>query len=604
MTNLIDKFDEESRITRRALVVGVGKALIGTVVLGRLAYLGIFKSPELQSLAEGNRIRLRMLLPQRGLIYDRNNKLLAINRQSFRLVIFPESCKDVLQNLSKLSHLLGLSEEEQSSIIQSIQAKPRFMPTTIMENLAWNTVCRLEVHMLDLPGCLIEKGAIRYYPDAQATAHVVGYVQVPSAEDCSENPMFRLNDFRLGKTGIEKVYDQSLRGLTGYKQVEVNARNRQVRELDISESQPGNDLQLSLNLELQKYIAECLSQYESAGAIVLDIKTGEVLALYSHPSFDPNLFTEGIKKQDWHQLVSNPYRPMYNKIIQGIYPPGSIFKVIVALAALEEGIIDPSYMTLCTGRREVKGHSFHCWQKKGHGDVGVLHALRQSCDVYFYDIAPKIGIEKITAMARRFGFGCLTGIELPGERSGLVPTKSWKRIVKKQKWRIGDTILTGIGQGALLATPLQLAIAIARLVHPDQKRVNPTLLKNNAPQDNDSLNLYPQYVEIVKQGLDETVNSPHGLAYNSRILTAGYEMGGKTSTVQVRRISMEERLHGVLTNDQRPWEHRDHAMFAGYAPVNAPRFAMSVIIEHGGGGGRIAAPLGRDILRKTQELMG
>jgi penicillin-binding protein 2 len=604
MTHNIEKFDEESRITRRTLLLGAGKALIGTVILGRLAYLGIFKSPEFQSLAEGNRVRLHMLLPQRGLIYDRNKKVLADNKQSFRLVIFPEDCNDISYNLKKVSALLEISPEDQAAILQTIKSKPRFIPTTIMENLTWKSVCQLEVHTLDLPGCSIEQVSVRHYPDAFSTAHVIGYVQVPSAEDCEENHLFRLNDFKLGKTGIEKVYDENLRGIAGYKQVEVNARNRMVRELSVSESQSGDHLHLCIDQDLQSYLAQRLQDYESAGAVVLDIHTGEALALHSHPSFDSNLFTHGIKKKDWQELVNNPHRPLHNKVIQGIYPPGSIFKSIVALAALEAGIVNAEHTTQCTGYIEISGHRFHCWKKEGHGHLELVHALRQSCDVYFYEIAQKLGIEKIAAMAKRFGFGSASGIELPGEKSGLVPTKSWKMIVKREKWRIGDTINAGIGQGALLATPLQLAIATAQLVHPKQKKVTPHLIKVNTYESDEFLDLNPAHLAVIKQGLDDTVNSPQGLAYSSRILTPGHEMGGKTSTAQVRRISMEERARGVLSNEQRPWEHRDHAMFAGYAPIHDPRFAVAVIIEHGGGGGKVAAPLGRDILIKAQELIG
>jgi penicillin-binding protein 2 len=604
MTRNIDKYDEETRITRRTLLLGAGMATIGTVLLGRLAYLGIFKSPEFQSLAEGNRVRLHMLLPHRGLIYDRNKKIMADNKQSFRLVIFPEDCNDIKQNIKRVSALLQISPEDQSALLQTIKSKPRFIPSTLMENLTWKDVCQLEVHMLDLPGCSIEQISVRSYPDALSTAHVIGYVQVPSAEDCEENHLFRLNDFKIGKTGIEKIYDVRLRGIAGYKQVEVNARNRMVRELAVSQSMSGEHLQLCIDQGLQSYIAEQLTEYESAGAVVLDVNTGEVLALHSHPSFDSNLFTHGIKKKDWKELVNNPYRPLHNKVIQGIYPPGSIFKSIVALAALEAGVIKADHTTVCDGHIEISGHRFHCWKKEGHGHLELVHALRQSCDVYFFEIAQKVGIEKIAAMAKRFGFGSVTGIELPGEKSGLVPTKSWKMIVKGEKWRIGDTINAGIGQGALLATPLQLAIATAQLVHPKQKKIAPNLVKGNNYSEQEFLDINPAHLALVKQGLDDTVNSPQGLAYGSRIFTPGREMGGKTSTAQVRRISMEERARGVLANEQRPWEHRDHAMFAGYAPIHAPRFAVAVIIEHGGGGGKVAAPLGRDILIKAQELIG
>lgn len=604
MTTIHDKFEEEQKITRRSLLLAGGKALLGSILLGRLTYLGVLKSSQFSSLAEGNRIKLQFMLPKRGIIYDRRKQVLADNVQSFQLVVIPEDTDDVKLTIRNAARLLSLSEEEQAQILQTIKSKPRFVQTTVAENLSWDMVCRLEVNMLDLPGCSVENGWMRYYPNGLATTHTIGYVQTPSEDEHSENPLFHLADFRVGKTGLEKAYDEDLQGTAGYKQIEVNARNRLVRELKTCQSQTGQELHVSLDLELQQYLQERLLNYESAGAVVLDVLTGQVLGLHSHPSFDPNLFTKGISSKNWQGLMTNPYRPLHNKVLQGLYPPGSIFKIIVALAALEAGIITSSYTTQCSGHIEISGHPFHCWQKDGHGRVNLVHALRQSCDIYFYEIAQKLGIERIAAMATRFGFGSLTDIEIPGEKAGLVPTKSWKMFVKNQSWTVGDTVLIGIGQGALLVTPLQLALAMARLVHPQQQKIIPSLLKDSSDlQATDALNIKPQFIDIVKQGLDDTVNSPFGLAYQSRILASGLEMGGKTSTVQVRRISLEERAKGVLKNEQRPWAHRDHAIFAGYAPIHQPRYAVSVIVEHGGGGGRVAAPLGRDILMKTQELM-
>jgi penicillin-binding protein 2 len=592
-------FDEERKLTRRALILGSGKVILGSVIAGRLVYLGVFKSPEFRSLSEGNRIKLQLILPKRGLLYDRHNQVLADNKQSFRLIIIPEESKNVKLTLQKAALLLHLSPDDQAAALQSIQSKPRFVATILAEELSWEELCRLEVRLIDMPGCSVESSWVRYYPHGEATAHVLGYVQTPSSGDQEEDPLFRLHNFKLGKTGLEKKLDDSLRGSAGYKQLEVNARHRLIRELDVSESLPGTNFQLTLDLNLQKYLQETLARHEAAGAVVVDIPTGEVLGLHSHPSFDPNLFTHGIKKADWQALLKNSYRPLHNKVIQGVYAPGSIFKMIVALAALEAGIISPTYATTCAHYIQVKGHRFHCWQKEGHGRVDLVHALRQSCDVFFYEIAQKLGSKKISLMAKRFGLGALSGIEIPGEKAGLIPISSWQKPLK-----LGETILMGIGQGPLLTTPLQLAMAMACLVHPEQRFFKPTLLKTPLSPLGDPLNLEPEHISLVKRGLDETVNSPFGLAYGSRIWTTGFEMGGKTSTVQVRRITMEERTRGVLKNEQRPWEHRDHAIFAGYAPIQRPRFAIAVIVEHGGGGGRVAAPLGRDILYKTQQLIG
>jgi penicillin-binding protein 2 len=594
----------EYQFSRRSFLLAGAQAALGGVLLGRLFYLGGYRGSDYKALANENRIKVQFLLPKRGKICDRHGQILAANEQSYRLMLVPDQVVNMRQSLKAIQAHYPLTNEAIETLVEETRFRPKFIAVSVVSNLTWAEVCRLEVAMRDFSGCYIEQGWARFYPKGEATAHLVGYVQAPSQEDQQENPVYRLPDFRTGKSGIEKIFNESLHGQVGYRHIEVNARSRTVRELKRHPSIPGKTCMTSVDFDLQNFIQERLAQESSGCAVVMNIKSGEVLALNSSPSFDANLFTNGISPANWKELLNNPYGCLNNKVTQGLYPPGSLFKMVVALAAFESGIAHPDYVSTCNGYIDVGGHRFHCWHKQGgHGSLTIVRALRESCDVYFFELAQKVGVDRLVAMAERLGFGNETGIELPSERSGLVPTKDWKMRILGQSWRVGDTINMGIGQGAMLATPMQLVVMMARLVNPQGLAVEPTLLLNNTERDAfEPLGLNPKYLKLLKQGLDETVNMPQGLAYRNRILTPGFEMGGKTATCQVRRITMAERKRGVLKNEQRPWEQRDHGLFLGYAPIHDPTYATVVVVEHGGGGGGVAAPIGRDILLKVQQL--
>lgn len=600
-----NRHDAELTFSRRTMILAGGQALLGGAVASRLLYLSVAKSGDYKSLSDVNRIKVRLVLPKRGLIYDCQGILLADNHQSFRLVFIPEQVSSLKESLYNLKNFISLSDDDIDEILKEVKAKPKFSQICAFEKLSWEQVCKLSLKLDNFEGFSIESGWLRYYPQGDCTAHVIGYVQTPASSEKTDNQLYRLADFRLGKTGIEKTYEESLQGQAGYKQIEVNARNRTIRELTTQPPVTGQTMHLSIHSDLQEYVQERLSQEHSGSAVVMNVHTGEVLSLCSAPSFDPNMFPKGIGKAEWKGLLNNTYRPLHNKAIQGLYAPGSIFKTVVALAALEAEVIDEHTTIPCHGYIELNTHRFHCWHKHGgHGPTDLVRALRESCDVFFYEIAQKVGIDKIASMAQRLGYGNISGIELPGEKQGLIPTKSWKRMVRGQSWRVSDTILAGIGQGAMLVTPLQMTLMMSRLLNPKQKLLRPSLLKGGYedPEALDTLDLDHKFTALIKQGLDETVNSPAGLAYNSRIAVGGFEMGGKTATTQVRRITMEERSRGVLLNEQRPWEHRDHGMFCGYAPIHNPKYAITVLVEHGGGGGKVAAPIARDILYQAQLL--
>lgn len=459
--------EEQNRqklFTRRTLILAGGQLGLLSLLGVRLYYLQVLQAERYKTLAEDNRINLRLLAPPRGQIFDRYGRLLATNRENYRLIVVPEQTGDLRATLHSVSQLINLSPEVRDRVLEEAARKRSFMPVLVRDNLSWEEVSRIEVNSPDLPGTMIDVGLARQYPYGPALAHVVGYVGAPSERDLTGDPLLELPDFRIGKSGVERALDDALRGSAGTQKVEVNAFGRVIREVERDEGKPGADVQLTIDAELQRFITERL-EGESAAAVVMDIFTGEIRALVSVPVFDPNMFTNGLSVAQWNALINNPRAPLTNKTVSGQYPPGSTFKMVVALAGLENGAIDPSHTVVCPGHMDVGDRRFHCWKHRGHGRVGVIEALEQSCDVFFYDVAKRVGVDAIAEMSRRFGLGAPLNVGLPGERGGLVPTKAWKLAERGRPWTVGETLITGIGQGYMLTTPLQLAVMTARLAN-------------------------------------------------------------------------------------------------------------------------------------------
>lgn len=602
--------DRQKLFNRRAFMLGGGKAALLSLLAGRLYYLQVMEADRYATLADENRINMRLLPPPRGRIVDRYGMPIAINQQNYRALLVSEQTPDVRESLRALRAIIPISDHEMNRVLREVRRRRSFVPVTVRENLSWEDVARIEVNTPDLPGITIDVGQSRFYPHGEHAAHVLGYVSAVSERDMTGDPLLELPGFRIGKSGVEKVYDRSLRGSGGTSQVEVNAFGRVIRELERQEGDPGAEVNLTIDMELQRAIGERLGD-ESASVVVVDVHSGDVLAMISSPSFDPNAFNRGLTNTEWRELSTNPKAPLTNKAIAGQYAPGSTFKMIVALAALEKGVVTPESKIGCSGFVELGDAKFHCWKRGGHGSVNLAYAIAQSCDVYFYEIARRTGIERIADMARRFGMGDQLGLELAGEATGLVPGKDWKAAVVGNPWQIGETMLAGIGQGYLLATPLQLAVMTARLVN-GGRAVSPHVIKavESTASDDDALvntaeadpiAVSPINLQAMVDAMTVVVNEPIGTAFRARIRVKGQEMGGKTGTVQVRRITRAEREEGVRKNKDLPWRERDHALFVGFAPVAAPRYAVSVVVEHGGGGSSTAAPIGRDVLAKVQE---
>ena len=595
------------RSTRRAIVVATIKSLFMFLLFGRLYKLQILESKKYRTLAEENRINIRLILPPRGRILDRENKSIAMNEQNYRLLMIPSETGDRYSTLDKISFLIKLTNDDFEYISNQFNSQRSDLPVVIKEHLSWEEVAKISENMPELAGVSIDMGLVRYYPFSQSFAHLIGYIGMPSEDDMTEDPMLRLPGCKVGRSGIELLHDDQLRGSAGTQQVEVNAHGRVIRELDRRGGKPGSDLQVTLDIDLQNYITKII-QGETAAAVVMDVASGEILASTSTPSFNPNSFNTGLTGVEWASLVQDEQKPLLNRATTGRYPPGSTFKLVVALAASELELNEINEKSFCNGGLEYGDKIFHCWRKGGHGWMNISDALAQSCDVYFYNLALSVGIENISAMAKLLGLGESLETGIPGEIDGLIPDKNWKRAIYDKAWTKSETINTSIGQGYVLATPLQLAVMLTRIVNPERLKVLPSIVKSidevkQAKNNFSNLDISSKSLNLVKRGMFTAVNKVGGTAYNSRILDNSYLMAGKTATSQVRRISLHEREQGILKNEELPWKKRDHALFLGYAPFESPRFVVSVVIEHGGSGSKTAAPIARDILLASRRFI-
>ena len=633
--------------SRRALLIGGLQIGALGLIVKHLYGIQVIDSQKYLSLSDSNRFNFSLIPSSRGSIFDRKGRILATNTGSFDIEIVPEWSRDIHETLYNLTKYISLDEDEIKTILNLAKKQKSFIPITVKSNIDRQTVSRIAVNVPYLPGVSIERNERRIFPQGSLAVHVTGYVgRVSKSEQNKNSPELFLPGFRIGKSGIELQYDIDMRGLPGTKRVEVNSLGKVIKSSIEKDTIKGKNINLSLDIHLQTFALRRLQagndklisinetkakkvldkskslawqlkddrnhinqnhngDYvlpESGSVVVMDVNTGELVVSASAPTYDPNKFDPGISTSDWQMLSNHPRNPLINKTISGQYPPGSTFKMMVGLAALETGVITSKTKTFCSGHIEIGDMKFHCWHKHGHGAVDLLDAIAQSCDVFFYEIALKTGINKIAKISREFGLGLPTGINLPGEKSGLIPDRKWKLDVKKQVWRPGETIIAGIGQGYVLATPIQLALMTARIAN-GGKKIKPTLLKSPILQASNanSVKVSEENLNIIKRAMEKVSLDEFGTGRNFRLGIKGVEMAGKTGTVQVRRISTKEREseEGVIKNEDRIWEWRDHALYVGYAPMDKPRYAISVIVEHGGSGSSKAGPIARDIMEAT-----
>ena len=601
-----------ANFTRRSLMLSGGITAVFGLIAGRLYQLQVINGDEYFAQAEENRIAERLLAPPRSRILDRFGVPLAASRRNYRVLIVPEQTGGLARTLDALATVIPVNDHVRARLLKDEGGRKPFVPVLVADNLSWDDFARLNLDLPYFRGVQPEVGETRDYPYSEQLSHVLGYVAAVSPEDKAKDPdgdpLLDVPGFRIGKRGIEKTFDARIRGRAGISRVEVNAYGRVIRELKRDPGVAGDEVYLTLDRELQGFLYERLKD-ESAGAAIMDVATGDVLALVSTPGFDPNAFNRGLTAPEWAALTENDHKPLVNKVMAGAYPPGSTFKTVTALAALDTGAITPDTIFHCAGVYQLGSHAFHCWKKGGHGALNLRQGLKASCDCYFYQVALKLGIDALQAGARRLGLGQPTGIEIPGERNGFIPDRYWKQATYREPWQPGETVVAGIGQGYILTTPLQLCVLAARIA--SGMLVVPRVVHSLGAQPQprpavEPVGFAPDALAAVRDAMGAAANEPGGTAYPWRIMDPALAMAGKTGTAQVRVISNEERLHGVRSNESLPWNLRDHGLFIGFAPVDKPRYACSVVIEHGGLNSHPHVQIARDALAlaQTRDVLG
>ena len=598
MTLLLTRREVPATLRRRLVVAIVGVLLLFALTLVRLWHLQVTEGDQYRSLSENNRIRLKRVRATRGTILDRHGQILVDNRPSFDVALVPEDAHDVPRTLASLTRLLHADGNEFRSAMQAAANRPPFEEVILKRDLDWESIVALETHQLDLPGVSVQVGPRRTYPFNDTAAHLLGYVGEVSQQELANRQGYRLGDL-IGKAGAERYWEDYLRGIDGGQQVEVDAVGRKLRTLSEVEETPGNTLVMTLDRDLQLAAERAMGDHEGA-VVALDPRSGAVLAMVSRPAFDPNVFARGVRRAEWKALTSDRQRPLNSKAVQGTYPPGSTFKVVMAAAALEEGVVNPFTQIFCGGGIWFGNREFRCWRPQGHGNMNVHEALVRSCDVFFYQVGQRLGVDAIAEYAHRFGLGAPTGITLEHESGGIIPSSAWKRQRFGEPWYAGETLSVAIGQGYVTTTPLQMANVIAAIanngtVYRPQfvKRVETpdgTLVREEEPVVERDLGFKKTTLLQIRQALSDVVNSNRGTGSKARV--KGIEVGGKTGTSQVGKLGAERTKQGHMAR-----ERKDHAWFLAFAPVSSPEIAVAVLAEHAGEhGGTAAAPIAQQVI--------
>ena len=621
-------------INRRMFILSVAKVLVFSGIVARLFFLQINENKKYLTLSDKNRLREWRLPPVRGDFLDYFGKVVAGNTEVYQLHVIPEEVSNFKTLIVRLKEILGLSNNEYLKIIRKKNNQKPWETLIISENLSWEQFSKLNLYLHELDGAKPVLSISRNYPYKENYTHVLGYVSRASISDINENKAIKQNyvpGLRVGKIGLEKTFEKDLIGVNGVQRYEVNAYGKRINQLDHIDGVKGKNITLTIDTEVQK-LANDLLKGKSGSISVMDIYTGELVALHSSPSFDPNLFFHGISNKDWKEIRENPLKPLINKTMSGLYSPGSTIKPIVALSALENDVISPNLTIECTGKTELYGQTYHCWKEKGHGFMKLRNAIKQSCDTYFYEVARRLGVDRLNLTAKKFGLGnkVLDGI-FPNEKVGLVPSTKWKKNTLGRGWVLGETLITGIGQGYIQTTPIQLCLMIAQLanggfkIYPkitvSEKIETLDTIKNKisekiSEREKDQLGIIKASEKFFKPKIDEyqplfrnqenvkfvleamfaSTNELYGTSYSSRYDDKKYQFAGKTGTAQIKKITEEQRKLDLKTSEI-PYEERDHALYVAYGPYKNPRYAVSVIVEHGGSGSVTAAPIAKKLFK-------
>ncbi len=583
---------QSDRFTRRTVLLGAGGLGLFGLLASKLHNLQNIEGRKYKSLAEDNRTATRFLPSIRGKIYDRTKTLIASNSQNLRVLLIPDQADNVATSLDLLSRTIPVSTRQKQRILRIARRQNPQIPILVTDNIGWRQFARINVLGQRIPGILSDISWRRQYHYGEEFAHIVGHLRPPTKLQLAATPAFRLPGTLVGANGIEQGFNDVLQGESGHQQFEVNARGRNIKALAKKPSIDGADLYLTIDHVLQQRILKRLSPYRRAAVVAIDVNSGDVVAMCSTPTFDPNILTHPIDEKRWRELKNAADTPLSDKATRGQYPPGSTFKMVTALAGLEAGVITPKTKFKCTGVMEWHKHKFHCWNRSGHGYMRLHKALKQSCDVFFYQTARKVGIRRLAAMALKLGLGEVYDCGLPGQKAGLIPDPDWKQVIKRRVWFGGETVLAGIGQGYVLTTPLQLAVMTARLA--TGRKVEPRLAhtKDKAPRlVPRKLDINENSLKLIRKAMTGVINDRDGTGPKAALGWPGLQMAGKTGTSQVRGNQ------SIKAGQKLEWKYLDHALFVAFAPASNPRYAISVIIEHGRSGGKVAGPVARDVMK-------
>ena len=593
--------EQKKQITtynRRTFFLFLLKLSLFTAVGWRIYNIQILDSSKYETLSKKNQIDLEIIFPLRGKIFDRNNILIADNEKVYDVYLIPENTKSINNTLNSLSKFIKIDFAKRRKIIQLTSKVKKFEKIKIFENISWSILEKIETNKYNLEGIFIAEDHLRIYPYKEVFSHLLGYISKPNQKELSLPFISKMPNLDIGKEGLEKSFNPLLVGKAGQREIEVNSTGRVIREISKVDSIQGKELHLSLDSRIQEYAVNLLQSYRAGSINVINIKNGEILCMASTPTYDPNKIIKKPNKEYWDSILSNSLSPLTNRSLQGLYSPGSTFKMIVAIAALKYGVISSKSTHSCSGKIEFGDRLYHCWKTNGHGKMDVTNAITQSCDVFFYEISKKLGIDKIAKVAEDFGLGQIFDISMPNQKKGIIPSKKWKKTTLGESWYAGETLISGIGQGFVLTSPFQLAV-MTSIIASDGKIVEPTILKSKNINFKTN-SKYSDEIKIIKKAMFNVVNVNKGTAFKSRLQDVKFS--GKTGTSQVRSISLSERESDEFRKKEQEWKNRDHALFVGYIPYDDPQYAISVIIEHGGSGASTAAPIAKQVFNYIHKL--